>query len=150
RNMAKTITVGEILADLGIATNPGFIGLYGSRATGATDNVLTWTYPDNMLTALISGTLNFFHLTLQWSTARSDTPTGDVAYAVTGTFPVPSNGWHDLQQWTPTTWNAEGNPTTYTHPWPTNQPICYRLILNCEHIAQRIEFDWNTTLIVPP
>ncbi len=146
--MAKTITAASILAQLGIVTSPGCFDLKAAR-TG-TSNVLTWLWPDNMKNALITGALNFFHLTVQRSTVASNSPTpATVVYTVTSTFPVPDVNWSDIKQWSPTSWNLEGNPDTYTDTWNVTTPVCYRLILNCEHVANKLEMDWIPALVIP-
>ncbi len=145
--MPKTITAASILAQLGIVTSPGCYDFTVAR-TGSS-NVMSWRWPDNMKNALITGALNFFHLTVQRSTVASNSPTVNVVYSVTSTFPVPDVNWSDIKQWGPSSWNLEGNPDTYTDTWSVTTPVCYRLILNCEHVANKLEMDWIPALVIP-
>ena len=143
--MPKSITAANIFSIFGISTTAGCFDFRASR--NGTSNILTWTWPVNMKEGLLAGAPTFSHLTVQRSTVASNSPTAGVAYGVSGVVPVFDPNWSDIKQWQASNWIPEGAPDTYTDPWDSQTPVCYRLILNTA--SPRVEMDWIPALIVP-
>ncbi len=148
--MPKTITAADVLARFGVSTTAGCFDLTAVRGVvnGVISNILTWKWPANLKEGLMAGGPSFLHFTVQRSTNASNSPTADVAYIVSGTVPVFDPNWTDIKQWTQGIWNADGNPSTWTDPWDSQLPVCYRVILNC-NTPPRVEMDWIPVLVVP-
>lgn len=157
---APTISRADYFALFGINTSSGVFGLVTTRTeVGASStNNLTWTWPVGMLNAFGSD-LTWFSLTLQYSTVASNRPNVAVAYTVgADEFPPIDPRWTTIKSWDTYLDYVADNPVpangAFTHPWPTAQPVAYRLILNLGKgtdpvIPPFLEMTWNIRLIVP-
>lgn len=157
---ALSISTGDFLAAVGIATAPGTFGLSSTRTEAGTSsaNNLTWTWPANML-ASFGISITWAALTLQYSTTASNRPDPLVVYDVGNHLSPPFDpNWTTLKQWVTYAAYAADNPVpangAFTHPWPTIQPVAYRLILNFGKgfdpaFPPFVEMTWNIRLIVP-
>lgn len=150
----------QFLSLLGLHTGTGSFVLSSSRIESGSNstNTLGWTWPPHMLNAF-GGTIHWSALTLQRSTTASNRPNAFVLYAVgNNTLPAPDAHWTNVKQWlTYEDYHADNpNPSlgSYIDPWPTSNPVIYRLICNCGKgtdpvIPPFVEMTWDTALIIP-
>lgn len=140
---------------LGVHTGTGTFVLSSSNVPNVS-NTLGWTWPENILT----GDVSWFALTLQRSTNAFNRPNASVVYAVgSNQLPAPDlTHWTNVKQWLTYDAYVADNPTpatgSYTDPWPTLNPVIYRLIANLGKgtdpvIPPFVEMTWDIAIIVP-